>query len=114
MFTVMAFGLYTTAVTTLASRRQDLFLKRLRSTAASDRSILAGLVLPVAVIALIQVVAILAVFGVVDHQSGPAPAAGGGGPGDDGDDAGPGAGHRGAHELARARPGDHPAGQPRR
>ncbi|WP_258236839.1 ABC transporter permease [Nocardioides campestrisoli] len=65
MFTVMAFGLYTTAVTTLASRRQDLFLKRLRSTAASDQSILAGLVLPVVVLSLVQVVAILTVFAVV-------------------------------------------------
>lgn len=65
MFTVMAFGLYTTAVTTLASRRQDLFLKRLRSTAASDSDILAGLVLPTTIISLVQVVAILVVFGIV-------------------------------------------------
>lgn len=65
MFTVMAFGLYTTAVTTLASRRQNLFLKRLRSTAAGDVDILTGLVLPITVIALVQVAAILAVFGVV-------------------------------------------------
>jgi ABC-2 type transport system permease protein len=65
VFTVMAFGLYTTAVTTLASRRQNLFLKRLRSTAAGDVEILTGLVLPITVIALVQVAAILAVFGVV-------------------------------------------------
>lgn len=65
MFAVMALGLYTTAVTTLASRRQDLFLKRLRSTAASDRDILAGLLLPLTVMALIQVGVILAVLGVV-------------------------------------------------
>ncbi|MFF4894330.1 ABC transporter permease [Micromonospora chersina] len=65
VFTVLAFGLYTTAVTTLASRRQNLFLKRLRSTAAGDADILTGLVLPVTFIALVQVIAILAVFGVV-------------------------------------------------
>ena len=65
MFTVLAFGLYTTAVTTLASRRQNLFLKRLRSTAAGDADILIGLVLPVTVIALVQVVAILVVLGAV-------------------------------------------------
>ena len=65
LFTVMAFGLYTTAVTTLASRRQNLFLKRLRSTAAGDVEILIGLVLPITVIALVQVAAILAVFSVV-------------------------------------------------
>jgi ABC-2 type transport system permease protein len=62
VFTVTAFGLYTTTVTTLASRRQNLFLKRLRSTAASDAGILSGLLLPITVIAVVQVVAILAVF----------------------------------------------------
>ncbi|MFE9921649.1 ABC transporter permease [Streptomyces sp. NPDC005774] len=70
MFTVLALGLYTTAVTTLSSRRQNLFLKRLRATAASDADILAGLVLPVTVIALIQAVAILIVLGVA--ATGPA------------------------------------------
>lgn len=65
MFTVCAFGLYTSAVTTLASRRQNLFLKRLRSTAAGDASILAGLVLPVTVISLVQVTVILIVLGTI-------------------------------------------------
>ncbi|QFU87182.1 ABC transporter permease [Amycolatopsis sp. YIM 10] len=65
MFTVCAFGLYSTVVTTLASRRQNLFLKRLRSTAAPDGRILAGLVLPATVIALVQLTAIMIVFGVV-------------------------------------------------
>ncbi|WP_394619343.1 ABC transporter permease [Lentzea sp. JNUCC 0626] len=65
MFTVSAFGLYTSAVTTLASRRQNLFLKRLRSTAASDASILTGLVLPATAVALVQVVAIMAVLAAV-------------------------------------------------
>ncbi|RQX02991.1 ABC transporter permease [Micromonospora inaquosa] len=64
-FTVAAFGLYATAVTTLASRRQNLFLKRLRSTAESDPSILAGLLLPVLVIAAVQVAAILTALAVV-------------------------------------------------
>lgn len=63
--TVAAFGLYTTAVTTLASRRQNLFLKRLRSTAASDAGILVGLLLPLTVLALVQVIAILTVLSVV-------------------------------------------------
>ncbi|MBC7273123.1 MAG: ABC transporter permease [Streptomyces sp.] len=65
MFTVTAFGLYTTTVTTLASRRQNLFLKRLRSTPASDAAILVGLLLPVTVLAIVQVVAILAVLAAV-------------------------------------------------
>ena len=65
LFTVGAFGLYTSAVTTLASRRQNLFLKRLRSTATGDAAILAGLILPVTVIALLQITAILTVLAVV-------------------------------------------------
>ncbi|WP_414938389.1 ABC transporter permease [Amycolatopsis sp. cmx-11-51] len=65
MFTVCAFGLYTSSVTTLASRRQNLFLKRLRSTAAGDASILTGLVLPVTAIALVQVAVIMTVLGIV-------------------------------------------------
>ena len=73
MFTVVAFGLYTTAVTTLASRRQNLFLKRLRSTAAGDAGILAGLVLPVTVIALVQVLVILAVLGAVTGEPAQVP-----------------------------------------
>ena len=65
MFTVTVFGLYSTTVTTLVDRRQTLFLKRLRSTAASDPGILSGLVLPATVIALVQVTLILVVLGVV-------------------------------------------------
>ena len=63
--TVAAFGLYTGAVTTLASRRQNLFLKRLRSTAAGDPSILTGLLLPITVIAVVQIAAMLIVLGAV-------------------------------------------------
>lgn len=62
VFTVAAFSLYATTVTTLAARRQTLFLKRLRSTAASDPVLLSGLVLPVAVTAVLQVAVILVVF----------------------------------------------------
>ncbi|MFI6279935.1 ABC transporter permease [Streptomyces sp. NPDC050988] len=65
MFSVGAFGLYTTTVTTLASRRQNLFLKRLRSTPASDAGILSGLMIPVTVLALVQVTAILIVLAAV-------------------------------------------------
>ncbi|MFF1699465.1 hypothetical protein ACFVXC_38555 [Streptomyces sp. NPDC058257] len=58
-------GLYASTVTTPASRRQALFLKRLRSTPASDAGILSGLVLPVTVLALVQVAVILAVLAAV-------------------------------------------------
>ncbi|WP_435817560.1 hypothetical protein [Micromonospora sediminicola] len=70
MFTITAFGLYATAVTTLASRRQNLFLKRLRSTAEGDAGILAGLLLPVLVLAVVQATAILTALAVV--AGGPA------------------------------------------
>ena len=65
VFTIAAFSLYSTAVTTLAARRQTLFLKRLRSTAVGDTTILSALLLPVSTLAVTQVAAILAVFGAV-------------------------------------------------
>lgn len=67
-FTVGAFGLYTTAVTTLASRRQNLFLKRLRSTAAGDTGILSGLLLPITAISLVQVAVIMTVLAAVTGE----------------------------------------------
>jgi ABC-2 type transport system permease protein len=68
VFTVGAFGLYATTVTTLASRRQNLFLKRLRSTTATDTTILTGLLAPATVIALIQATAMLSALGVVSDR----------------------------------------------
>ncbi|MET8336310.1 ABC transporter permease [Streptosporangium canum] len=68
MFTIGAFGLYTTTVTTLASRRQNLFLKRLRSTASGDTGILSGLLLPITVISLVQVAVIMTVLAMVTGE----------------------------------------------
>lgn len=65
VFTIAAFTLYATTVTTLAARRQNLFLKRLRSTAAGDAAILSGLVAPVTAISLLQISVILSVFAAV-------------------------------------------------
>lgn len=65
VFTIAAFSLYSTVVTTLAARRQNLFLKRLRSTAAPDSAILTGLVLPVSLISLVQVALVLVAFALV-------------------------------------------------
>lgn len=59
---MIAMGVYVTATTTLAARRQTLFLKRLRSGAASDGTIIAGLVLPIVVISLVQVFIVLGVL----------------------------------------------------
>lgn len=65
LVTVTAMGTYITATTTLASRRQNLFLKRLRSTAATDSSILSGLVLPIALVNVVQAGVIVAVLSAV-------------------------------------------------
>lgn len=70
MVSISVLGLYVTAVTTLAARRQTLFLKRLRSTAAGDASILAGLVAPPVVISAIQLAIVLGVLAAV--SDGPA------------------------------------------
>lgn len=52
-------GLYVTATTTLAARRQTLMLKRLRSGTSSDTAVFAGLVLPVVLVNVIQIVVVL-------------------------------------------------------
>ena len=68
VFTIGAFSLYATVVTTLAARRQTLFLKRLRSAALGDRGVLLGLVLPVVLIAAVQLVVLLSVFAAVSGR----------------------------------------------
>ncbi|WBQ03437.1 ABC transporter permease [Kribbella sp. CA-293567] len=65
VFTIAAFGLYASAVTSLAARRQNLFLKRLRSTTASDAGILVGLILPATALATLQTVLVLVVLSAV-------------------------------------------------
>ncbi|WP_086843637.1 ABC transporter permease [Amycolatopsis kentuckyensis] len=65
LFLVAGIGLYTTSVTTLAARRQNLFLKRLRSTAAGDTGILAGLLLPITVLSVVQIAVILGALAAV-------------------------------------------------
>ena len=65
LFFVAGIGLYTTTVTTLASRRQNLFLKRLRSTAAGDAGILGGLLVPITVLSVAQIGVILGVLAAV-------------------------------------------------
>jgi len=70
MTSIAALGLYVTAVTTLAARRQTLFLKRLRSTAAGDTGILTGLLAPPVLISAVQVVIVLGVLASITE--GPA------------------------------------------
>lgn len=66
------FGLsaYATATTTLAARRKELFLKRLRSSTASDGSILTGLLVPSALITIVQVAVI---YAFLAYSAGTAP-----------------------------------------
>lgn len=64
---VVAFTAYATPATSLTTRRQDLFLKRLRSGELADRTILAGLLLPVSVLALVQVALLLAISGAAGN-----------------------------------------------
>lgn len=59
-----AMGVYVTATTTLAARRQTLFLKRLRSGVVSDRAILAGLVGPIVLVSVIQLAIIMVALSV--------------------------------------------------
>lgn len=66
---MIAMGTYVTATTTLAARRQTLHLKRMRSGAASDRAIVAGLLLPVVIVNMAQ---IGVVFGVLASTNAPA------------------------------------------
>ncbi len=65
MVILISMGLYSTAVSTLAARRQTLFLKRLRSTAVSDAAALAGILVPPVLIAIVQVSAVLTVLALI-------------------------------------------------
>lgn len=54
MIFLQIFGVYMTVTMTLAARRQQLYLKRLRTSPTSTASIVAGLTVPVAVLVLAQ------------------------------------------------------------
>jgi ABC-2 type transport system permease protein len=65
---MVSMGVYVTATTTLAARRQTLFLKRLRSGAVSDLSIIGGLVLPIIVVSVVQVAIVLTILGFTAEE----------------------------------------------
>lgn len=54
------FSIYATVTTTAVTRRQDLYLKRLRSGESSDVSILAGIVAPPVLLCLVQTLVVFA------------------------------------------------------
>jgi ABC-2 type transport system permease protein len=64
-----AMGTYVTATTTLAARRQTLYLKRMRGAAISDRAVIAGLLLPVVAVNIVQVAV---VYGMLASKDAPA------------------------------------------
>ncbi|MCC8248928.1 ABC transporter permease [Saccharothrix luteola] len=55
------FTVYVTVTTSLTARRQDLYLKRLRTGAASDVVVLTGVLLPVVVLGLAQACVLLGI-----------------------------------------------------
>jgi ABC-2 type transport system permease protein len=57
-----AMGTYVTATTTLASRRQTLYLKRMRGASVSDRAIIAALVSPLIAVNIVQLAIVLGVL----------------------------------------------------
>ncbi|WP_051764195.1 ABC transporter permease [Saccharothrix syringae] len=57
----LGFGVYVTSTTALTARRQDLYLKRLRTGAASDAVVLTGILLPVVLLAVVQTVLLVGV-----------------------------------------------------
>jgi ABC-2 type transport system permease protein len=61
---MIAMGVYVTATTTLAARRQTLMLKRLRSGSISDLRIVTGLMVPVVLVSVVQVALVLTVLSV--------------------------------------------------
>lgn len=75
---VALFGVYLTATTTLATRRQELFLKRLRSGESSDTVIWLGMLTPIVALVAAQLAIIAAGFGVagVDAPTRPLVVAG--------------------------------------
>jgi ABC-2 type transport system permease protein len=63
---IVAMGTYITATTTLAARRQTLYLKRMRGAAISDRSIITGLVAPLIAVNVVQIAIVLGVLASTD------------------------------------------------
>ncbi|GAA2023573.1 ABC transporter permease [Catenulispora yoronensis] len=68
---MIAMGTYVTATTTLAARRQTLFLKRMRGGTASDLEIIAGILLPVVLVSMAQIGVVFGVLGSSDPPANP-------------------------------------------
>ncbi|PRY36080.1 ABC transporter permease [Umezawaea tangerina] len=56
---MLGFTVYMTVTTSLVARRQDLYLKRLRTGEASDATVVVGLLVPIALLGLVQTALLL-------------------------------------------------------
>ncbi|MDI6100283.1 ABC transporter permease [Actinoplanes sp. NEAU-A12] len=68
--TLMALTAYVSATTTLAARRQQSVLRRLRNSGASDTAILTGTLVPSAMLSVAQTVVLLGVVAAADGLGG--------------------------------------------
>jgi ABC-2 type transport system permease protein len=66
LVTLMAFTAYVAGTTTLVARRQQFVLKHLRTSAASDSAIVAGVLTPLALLTIVQTVVLLSIVAVAD------------------------------------------------
>lgn len=66
LLTLATFTAYAAGTTTLAARRQQSVLKRLRLSGASDLAVIAGTLVPVALLTIVQTLVLFAVIVVAD------------------------------------------------
>ncbi|GAB3998030.1 ABC transporter permease [Glycomyces albus] len=74
LMSLQAFGIYMTATMALAARRQQLFLKRLRTSPARTSSIVSGLSVPLVALVLIQTALVFAATGAATGTAPERPA----------------------------------------
>lgn len=67
------FTIYTTVTTTIVTRRQELYLKRLRSGEASDAAVMIGMTAPAVLLCVLQLVLVLATVFAIGVQVPPSP-----------------------------------------
>lgn len=74
LITLTTLTAYTAGTTTLAARRQQFVLKRLRLSGASDTAIIAGVLTPLALLTILQILLLLGVVAVADGVPAISPA----------------------------------------
>ncbi|WP_199044402.1 ABC transporter permease [Glycomyces salinus] len=74
LMSLQAFGIYMTATMALAARRQQLFLKRLRTSPARTASIVSGLSVPLVALVMVQTALVFAATGAATDTAPAQPA----------------------------------------